>query len=124
MIRRSVRLSHTVLKFPLRPHPPSSRRTPAPDSAPASQGCTLPIELWFFDVEMPDGEMRAVLEAMGVTVRNVDEITPGASTEIFKNGLDGFGYVMKVSAQRILSRPGARATAPALSFSRSAWAGR
>lgn len=28
-------------------------------------------------------------------VRNVDEITPGASAEIFKNGIDGFGYVMK-----------------------------
>lgn len=44
---------------------------------------------------MPDAEMRGVLEGMGVVVRNVDEITPGASSEIFKNGVDGFGYVMK-----------------------------
>lgn len=60
-------------------------------------GCTLPIEAWFFASEMPAPRLAAELAALGVAVRNVDEIRPGASKDVFKNGDRGFGFVMKAA---------------------------
>ncbi len=60
-------------------------------------GCTLPIEVWFFDNEMPGPDAAAALRAQGVLVRNVDEIRANASRDIFKYGTHGFGYVMKAA---------------------------
>lgn len=58
-------------------------------------GCTLPVECWFFDKEMPGPQASAELRSLGVLVRSVDEIRPGASKDVFKYGVRGFGYVMK-----------------------------
>ena len=60
-------------------------------------GCALPIDAWFFDTDMPPPQPRAQLEAQGVAVRNVDEIRPGASRDVFKYGARGFGYVLKAA---------------------------
>lgn len=98
MLRRSARISpprrlrHTT---PLTHLPPTR---PALRPAAPPQGCALPIELWFFTADLPDAPLRRQLEAKGVIVRDVDEITPGASAQIFKNGEAGFGYVMKARA--------------------------
>ena len=62
-----------------------------------STGCDLPIDAWFFDTDMPPPELRAQLQAQGVAVRNVDEIRPGASKDVFKYGARGFGYVLKAA---------------------------
>lgn len=58
-------------------------------------GCTLPVELWFFEEELPTPGMASALAALDVMVRSLDELQPGASTSIFHDGADGFGYVMK-----------------------------
>ena len=47
--------------------------------------------------QLPSGDMRRELEAQSVTLRSVDEISAGASAGLFRNGADGFGYVMKVA---------------------------
>ena len=57
----------------------------------------LPIEVWFFDNEMPEPSEANALRDRGVLVRNVDEIRVNASREIFKYGTDGFGFVMKAA---------------------------
>lgn len=60
-------------------------------------GCALPAEVWFFESQLPTGEAAAQLAALGAALRSVDEIRPGASAEVFRNGERGFGYVMKAA---------------------------
>ena len=73
------------------------------------QGCTLPIEVWFFENEMPAPDAAAALRAKGVLIRNVDEIRVNASREIFKYGTHGFGFVMKAAVLLFSSFEEARA---------------
>lgn len=58
-------------------------------------GCALPIELWFFEEELPSPGIARELAALNVMIRSLDELQQGASTTIFHDGADGFGYVMK-----------------------------
>ena len=60
-------------------------------------GCTLPVEVWFFENELPGPAAAAELRAMGVRVRSIDEMRLDASREVFKYGARGFGYVMKAA---------------------------
>ena len=60
-------------------------------------GCMLPIEIWFFENEMPGPQSQAVLRSMGVIVRSIDEMRIDASREVFKYGARGFGFVMKAA---------------------------
>lgn len=87
MLRRAVR-------------PQYCRHKPCPPALSPlhpKQGCMLPIEVWFFQNEMPAADVAAALRQRGVLVRSVDEIRVDASRDIFKGGSSGFGFVMKAA---------------------------
>ena len=78
------------------------------------QGCTLPIEVWFFENEMPAADAAAALRQRGVLVRSVDEIRVDASRDIFRGGTSGFGFVMKAAVIAFSSFQEARHAAAAV----------
>ena len=74
----------------------------------------LPIEVWFFENEMPAADAAAALRQRGVLVRSVDEIRVDASRDIFRGGTSGFGFVMKAAVIAFSSFQEARRTAAAV----------
>ena len=58
-------------------------------------GCDLPVEMWCFEEELPTAEMEAAFLELGVVMRSLDELQEGASSAVFHDGADGFGFVMK-----------------------------